>query len=206
MDAPLLVVVTGMPSSGKTTIATALAERLRLPLVAKDDLKESLFETLGHGDVAWSGRLGDAAYDLMFALARTMLAARVPLIVEANFFAGQATRFITLPEHRLVQIHCDAPLAVLLERYAARERHPGHNDGEKIKELPARHASGAHAPLDVPGETIRLDTSEPVDVATLAESLRARHLAAAPASEPQTEGDEPRKPRSRSRLRRYPCR
>ena len=111
VDAPLLVVVTGMPSSGKTTIATALAERLRLPLVAKDDLKESLFETLGPGDVAWSGRLGDAAYDLMFALARTMLAARVPLIVEANFFAGQATRFITLPEHRLVQIHCDAPLA-----------------------------------------------------------------------------------------------
>jgi predicted kinase len=173
VTAPLLVVVTGMPSSGKTTIAESLAVRLQLPLVAKDDLKESLFETLGAGDIAWSGRLGDAAYDLMFTLARTMLRAHVPLIVEANFFSGQATRFITLPAHRVVQIYCDAPLPVLLERYAARERHPGHNDNRKIKELPARHASGAHAPLDVPGETIRLDTSAPVDLAALADRLRA---------------------------------
>src|SRR5690349_14686664 len=78
---PLLVVVTGMPSSGKTTIAESLAERLHLPLVAKDVLKESLFETLGPGDVEWSGRLGDAAYNLIFDLAATTLAARVSLIV-----------------------------------------------------------------------------------------------------------------------------
>lgn len=162
-----------MPSSGKTTIAAALAERLRLPLVAKDDLKESLFETLGPGDVAWSGRLGDAAYDLMFALARTMLAARVSLIVEANFFGGQAARFASLPEHRLVQIHCDAPLAVLLERYAARQRHPGHHDDEKIRELPGRHASGAHAPLPLAGETIRLDTAEGVDIDAVADRVGA---------------------------------
>src|SRR5689334_19364529 len=133
---PLLVVVTGMPSSGKTTVAEALAARLQLPLVAKDDLKESLFGTLGPGDVAWSGRLGDAAYELIFTLARRMLAAHVSLIVEANFFAGQAARFRALPGHRLVQLHCDAPLPLLLERYAARERHPGHNDDEKLKELP----------------------------------------------------------------------
>ena len=178
VGAPLLVVVTGMPSSGKTTIAQSLAERLRLPLVAKDDLKESLFETLGPGDVAWSGRLGGASYDLMFALARTMLSARVSLIVEANFFGGQATRFLSLPEHRLVQIHCDAPLAVLLERYAARHRHPGHHDDEKIKELPERYASGAHGPLRVPGETIRLDTSADVDLDVLADRVRALVLPA----------------------------
>ena len=173
MGTPLLVVVTGMPSSGKTTIAETLAESLHLPLVAKDDLKESLFETLGAGDVAWSGRLGDAAYALMFALARTMLAVQAPLIVEANFFAGQATRFTSLPEHRLVQIHCHAPLATLLERYAARTRHPGHNDDEKIDELPARFDSGAHAPLDVPGELIRLDTAGAVDVGGVVRRVRA---------------------------------
>jgi predicted kinase len=173
VDAPLLVVVTGMPSSGKTTVAESLADRRRLPLVAKDDLKESLYRTLGAGDVAWSGRLGDAAYDLMFTLARTMLAARVPLIVEANFFVDQATSFAALPEHRLVQIHCDAPLPLLLERYAARERHPGHHDAEKIAELPARHASSAHAPLDVRGETIRLDTADAVDIESIAERVRA---------------------------------
>jgi predicted kinase len=173
VDAPLLVVVTGMPSSGKTTIAEALAERLHLPLVAKDVLKESLFEALGPGDIAWSGRLGDAAYNLIFDLATTMLSTRVPLIVEANFFTGQAARFTSLPHHRLVQIHCDAPLPTLLERYAARERHVGHHDKEKIDELPARYASGVHGPLPVPSEIIKLDTARAVDVGALADRLRA---------------------------------
>ena len=46
MTPPLLVVVSGMPSSGKTTVAEELARRLRLPLIAKDAIKESLYETL----------------------------------------------------------------------------------------------------------------------------------------------------------------
>jgi predicted kinase len=40
-----------MPSSGKTTVAEGLAERLRLPLIAKDDIKESLYESLGAPDL-----------------------------------------------------------------------------------------------------------------------------------------------------------
>lgn len=165
-----------MPSSGKTTVAEALARELRLPLVAKDDLKESLYDSLGVGDVVWSGRFGEAAYGLIFALARTALTSRASLIVEANFFHGQESDFASLPAHRLVQIHCEAPLDVLVERYAARSRHPGHNDATKIEELPARFASGAHAPLELEGELIRLDTTKPVDPVALAERLERPRL------------------------------
>jgi predicted kinase len=86
MALPLLVVVTGMPSSGKTTVAEGLAARLSLPLLAKDGIKESLYESLGADDVAASARLGTAAYALIFRLAGTMLSRSVSLIVEANFF------------------------------------------------------------------------------------------------------------------------
>lgn len=169
---PLLVVVTGMPSSGKTTLAEALACELRLPLIAKDEIKECLYESLGPGDVSWSGRIGAAAYTLIFSLARGMLSSGVSVIVEANFFRDQESLFASLPKHRLVQIHCEAPLAILLERYANRSRHVGHHDAEKIHTLAHRFESGAHAPLRVAGELIQLDTTQPVDIDAVAERIR----------------------------------
>lgn len=173
MRLPLLIVVTGMPSSGKTTVAEGLASQLRLPLITKDEIKESLYDSLGAGGVNSSALLGGAAYALIFALARTLLGSGVSVIVEANFFRDQEQEFATLPEHRLVQLHCEAPLAILLERYANRPRHAGHHDSEKIGELPPRFERGAHDALKLPGDLIELDTTEPVDLDALADRIRA---------------------------------
>jgi predicted kinase len=53
-----IVVVCGPPASGKTTLARAIADDLRLPLLSKDAVKEVLFDALGSGDRAWSLRVG----------------------------------------------------------------------------------------------------------------------------------------------------
>jgi predicted kinase len=171
VDAPLVVVVTGPPAAGKTTIARAIAERLRLPLIAKDTIKEALFDGLGTGDLAWSQQLGEATYLAMLALAEESVAAGSNLVVEANFVRGGESRLAALPA-RFVQVHCSAPLEVLVERYASRERHPGHVDSERIDALRDAVETGRHEPLDLPGELIRIDTSAPVDVAALADSVR----------------------------------
>jgi predicted kinase len=159
------VVVTGPPAAGKTTVARAIATRLRLALIAKDTIKEALFDGLGTGDLAWSQRLGAPTFLVMLALLEESMAAGASVVVEANFVRGSefATRLAALPA-RFVQVHCSAPLEVLLERYGKRERHPGHVDAERIDAL--RHAveSRKHDPLDLPGETIRLDTSERVAI------------------------------------------
>ena len=96
------------------------------------------------------------------------------LVVEANFVRGSevAERLAGLPA-RFVQVHCSAPLELLLERYGARERHPGHVDAERLNALREAVETGRHDPLDLPGETIRLGTSSPIDVASLADRLRA---------------------------------
>jgi hypothetical protein len=91
-----------------------------------------------------------------------LLACGTSTIVEANFFRGSEGEFSALPDHRPVQLHCEAPLHVLTERYTSRTRHPGHHDDEEVGELADRFASGAHSPLDLEGDLIQLDTTEPV--------------------------------------------
>jgi hypothetical protein len=65
-------------------------------------------------------------------------------------------------------MHCSAPLETLLERYERRDRHPGHVDTERIAGLREAVESGRHDPLDLPGTTIRIETTHPIDIEALA--------------------------------------
>jgi predicted kinase len=169
---PLVVVVHGPPAAGKTTVARELAARLGLPLIAKDTIKETLFDALGTGDLAWSARLGAATYLVLGALVEESASAGGSLVLEGNFVRGSKleAQLAALPA-RFVQVHCSAPLEVLLERYASRRRHPGHLDSERIDALREAVESQRHDLLDLPGETIRIDTSGLVDLAALAKQI-----------------------------------
>lgn len=171
-DMPLLVVVQGPPAAGKTTVAREIAQRLRLPLLMKDTVKEALLDGLGTGELEWSQRLGAATYEVLAALVEESVAAGASVVLEGNFVRGSdlERRLAVLPA-RFVQIHCSAPLGLLLERYGSRERHRGHVDSERIEGLREAVGSHRHDPLDLPGETIRIDTSAPVDVAALSDHL-----------------------------------
>ncbi|HKT71554.1 MAG TPA: AAA family ATPase [Steroidobacteraceae bacterium] len=137
MLATRLLIVTGLPATGKTTVAAMLAGRYGCALLAKDTIKESLLDTLSHGDVAWSRKLSDAAYAVTFSLARTFLASAVSVIVEGNFRAEHAApleRLVSssLPDLRVGQILCAVDEEQRLARLRARThdpaRHPGHLD------------------------------------------------------------------------------
>lgn len=172
-DLPLLILVHGPPGSGKTTIAEALATKLGLALFAKDEIKEELYESLGAVDPDASRRLGAAVYPILILIARQELLVGRSLVLEANFAAGEAEpAFATLPPHRLIQVHCAAPEEVIMERYLARDRHPGHYDRVRAEEVRTAVSSGRHGPLALEGELIELDTTHEVDTAELAARIR----------------------------------
>jgi predicted kinase len=174
-ELPLLVVVTGPPGSGKTTIAEEVRQRTGLPLIAKDAIKELLGEQLGVTEPADSKRLGSAVFALIGRLVRELLEQRVSVIAEGNFAVGYPL-FDDLPPVRIVQVHVGAPARVLAarRRERANERHPVHWDDEAEEEIVQRLARGEWEPLPLDGDLIRIDTSESPDLDAVLAPLASR--------------------------------
>ena len=86
---PQLLLLTGAPASGKTQLARRLLERYGACGCSKDEIKELLFDHLGERDAAWSGRLSDASFALLFAFAPRLLSGRRLLVMEGNFRSGE---------------------------------------------------------------------------------------------------------------------
>ena len=165
---PLVLIVCGAPGTGKTTLARKLAPALDLPLLARDDLKESLFETLGWSTVEWSQRLGRATYELVYLLIERLLEARCSLLVETPFDPDWANpRFQALRARHPFQpaqviLSCRADL--LRQRYARRvdngERHPGHVDRLRMGQFDTAALARRNRPLDLEGPVFHIDTSD----------------------------------------------
>ncbi len=65
-----LIVVSGAPGTGKSTIARALGADLRFPVLSLDPVKEALADVLGLGDEDWSNRVGEAVMVLKHTAGR----------------------------------------------------------------------------------------------------------------------------------------
>ena len=167
-SSPPLVIVTGPPASGKTTLGRTLAARLNMPFLYKDGIKETLFDTLGWSDREWSRKLGVATYALLFHLLEMELAAGRSLVVESNFDAERAgPSFLALRERysfHPVQVCCVADGAVLLERFRSRaatnERHPGHVEAPNMAVFEPVLLRGRLDPLPLDGPIIEVDTTD----------------------------------------------
>lgn len=171
MPQPLLLIISGPPCAGKTTIGRWLAGKLRLPLFSRDAFKETLFDSLGWSDLEWSQRLGGASYALLYHTAEALLAAGCSLIVESNFdpqYDTQRLRDLAARcPFRPLQLRCMAAGPVLFERFKQRvmsgARHPGHRDELNIAvyEPVAREGAGPRNDfLDIGGERIDIDTTD----------------------------------------------
>jgi predicted kinase len=167
---PLFVVVSGPPGSGKSTLAPELARGLRLPLVAKDTIKDALMSVLPVPDVGASRDLGRAAVTAMLAVAA---ASPVGAVIESNFYRTRAAHDLALLPGRVVEVFCRCDRTVARDRYRERagSRHAGHFDGVRtIEELwndeVAEPVAGGWPVLEV-------NTNEPVSVAEVIDFVNA---------------------------------
>lgn len=159
--ADALLVITGSPASGKTTIARPLTAALRIALLEKDGIKEALFDSLG--DLG-SGRLSDASFQVLFTVAARLRTAAI----EGNFRPEHESRIASLATN-LVQIHVRCSPGTARKRYLGRasSRHPAHPPSLTEEALTA-------APLKLPGPLLEVSGEEEVDLRALAGWVRQK--------------------------------
>lgn len=171
--APLFVIVSGPPASGKSTLAPAVAAALGLPLVAKDTIKDAIMTVLDVSDVKASRQVGRASVAAMLAVAAE---SPVGAVIESNFYRSVAGEELDkLPGH-VIELFCRCAADVAWERYRRRAgtRHAGHFDHDRTRE--ELWNSEVAEPVAGRWPLLEVDTNEPVDVAAVVQLIRA-HLA-----------------------------
>lgn len=170
MGNPLLIIVNGLPGTGKTTLARRLAADVRLPVFSRDGMYETLYDALDCRSDELPASIGPASFTLLYYVVGSVLAAGQSLIVEGFFGRPElrSAEFLHLKrtyDFEPFQILCKADGTVLLNRFLGRvgtgERHVGHPDLEWIEQNKERLLQGHLTPLTLGGQIIEIDTTSP---------------------------------------------
>ena len=171
-----IVIVSGPPGAGKTTVARPLAQALGFSLLSKDDIKEALFTALydpereAADDLDFSRRLSVAAMQTLLALAPHC----PDVVLEANFrprSEQERGRLAALPG-RIVEVHCRLPLDEAVRRFAERAARERHHPAHALKAMSEERMAEYDGPIGL-GMVIEVDTSRPVEIEALTERVRA---------------------------------
>jgi predicted kinase len=171
-----IIMVSGAPASGKSTIARGLAEILGYPLLSKDTIKESLFDSLGThlgsnagSEAELSRLLSQAAIDLLWSLAPSC----PQIILEANFrpkSQHERERFAALAGRKF-EVYCHCTPEEAARRFRERATTARHHSAHSMKTISAELLAEFDRPFGL-CPVIDVDTEHPVDPLEVAHNIR----------------------------------
>lgn len=128
-----LIIISGPPASGKTTLGSIIADNLDFEFLAKDEIKERLFNSGARTtyDYSWYEK---RAKDLLFDNLRLAIAKNQSLVIEANFIKSDKKRLISCLNKSMyiTEMYCSARGMTRFSRFVKRNesgmRHKAHYD------------------------------------------------------------------------------
>jgi len=122
MPKPFLIIVTGMPGAGKSTFAKVLGEKIYMPLISRDQIKEGYVQTLGRGHDDLPRETNRIISEIFFDTLYSLVESNVSVIGEAAFqhkvWAPMLARFAG--KARICLVICKIDGSSALERIVAR--------------------------------------------------------------------------------------
>ena len=191
-----LIIIAGMPASGKSTAAAAVSKAFGYPIIEKDYIKEGLFDVLGFENYQQKRALDYAANETLLRVLKAMLKADVSVIVDNNFDTESNEKLCALINEfrpNCITVFLNGDPQALYERYCQRDlahkRHLGHllqdhyppREGDDLyytmtrDEFDEKFFKRGMSQFKCPGERIDVDTTnlEKVSLDELVERIRA---------------------------------
>lgn len=122
-------------------MAKNMSEKLKLPVISKDTIKELLFDNVGFQSRAEKVKLGIASMEIMYYVAGQLMKAGQPFILENNFEYSSEQGIKSLLEkyqYAVLTITCVNPAALihiassLFQWYNCRRKKGNIKDGTYI--------------------------------------------------------------------------
>lgn len=128
-----LIIVAGMPATGKTTLSKKIAAAFGMPLLEKDEIKEEIYEIQGYRNPEERAAADVVANAILLRCACNILTAGTSLLIVNNFdptMADAVQNLIDSTGCRCVTVFLDGDGDILHRRYVERDakhsRHPAH--------------------------------------------------------------------------------
>jgi len=117
---PRAILLTGTPGSGKSTLAREVAKQLRVPFIARDDIRGGLVFTAG----AWTDRIDHLptsaeAVSVFLQTVESLLAAHVSCVVEYVWRSdqlGELDRLLAIGDCVIIMVTCDRAMERVVSR------------------------------------------------------------------------------------------
>ena len=85
MNKPFVIVVTGRPGSGKTTLAHTLAKRICCPALCRDEFKEGYVHTMGGTHASLGQDINWRLFNIFFETVDFVVSKGISVVIEAAF-------------------------------------------------------------------------------------------------------------------------